>query len=372
MIRPAPEPEAGTEMIFQRALLREFANLAVAVFLTLFLIALTTRLIRLLGQAAGGKIPSDAVVAFLGFFALHALPVLLSLTLFITILLALTRSYRDSEMVIWFGSGLSVAAWLKPVLKFVVPVVLVIALLTFFLSPWAAQMAEQYRSRLDARDDLARIEPGAFGESRGRGRVFFVESVAGDTRSVRNIFVSSTQHGRTGVMVSERGFAEAHENGDRFVVMLSGRRYEGTPGEAAFSSMEFDRYAMRIDTKEGDEPQATQKSLSTLALMESPTRQNLGELIWRIGVPLSALILALLAIPLSFVNPRAGQSVNLLFALLAYMVYSNLLSVSQARVTLGKLDFALGWWLVHGVMLAVLGAMFVHRMGWLRRSPPER
>jgi lipopolysaccharide export system permease protein len=124
--------------------------------------------------------------------------------------------------------------------------------------------------------------------------------------------------------------------------------------------------------QEGDEPQATQKNLSTLALIESPTRQNLGELTWRIGVPLSALILALLAIPLSFVNPRAGQSVNLLFALLAYMVYSNLLSVSQARVSLGKLDFGIGWWLVHGAMLAVLGAMFVQRMGWLRRSPPER
>ena len=55
-------------MIFHRALLREFAGLAGAVFMTLFAIALTTRLIRLLGQAAGGKIPSDAVVAFLGFF----------------------------------------------------------------------------------------------------------------------------------------------------------------------------------------------------------------------------------------------------------------------------------------------------------------
>ena len=82
-------------MIFLRALLREFGQLATAVFLTLFLIALTTRLVRLLGQSAGGKIPSDAVVAFLGFFALNALPVLLSLTLFITVLLTLTRSYRD-------------------------------------------------------------------------------------------------------------------------------------------------------------------------------------------------------------------------------------------------------------------------------------
>jgi len=360
-------------MIFQRALLREFANLAVAVFLTLFLIALTTRLIRLLGQAAGGKIPSDAVIAYLGFFALHALPVLLSLTLFITILLALTRSYRDSEMVIWFSSGLSIAAWLKPVLKFVMPLVLVIALLTIFLSPWAAQMSEVYRSRLDSRDDLARVEPGAFGEARGRGRVFFVESVAGDSESVRNVFVSATQHGRTGVMVSDRGYVQTVEGGDRFLVMLSGRRYEGTPGEADFSSTEFERYAIRVEAKEGgDEPQTTQKSLSTLALIESPTRHNLGELIWRVGVPLSALILALLAIPLSFVNPRAGQSVNLLFALLAYMTYSNLLSVSQARVTQGKLEFGIGWWLVHGVMLAVLGAMFAHRLGWFRLRPPLR
>src|SRR5579862_7746720 len=94
-------------MIFLRTLLREFANMGVAVFLSLFLIALTTRLIRLLGQAAGGKIPSDAVVAFLGFSALSLLPVLLSLTLFITVLLALNRCWRDSEMVIWLNSGLS-------------------------------------------------------------------------------------------------------------------------------------------------------------------------------------------------------------------------------------------------------------------------
>src|SRR6202165_1099535 len=102
-------------MIFHRALLREFAGLAGAVFMTLFAIALTTRLIRLLGQAAGGQIPSDAVIAFLGFFALGTLPVLLSLTMFIAVLLTLTRGWRDSEMVIWFGSGLPLTAWLKPV-----------------------------------------------------------------------------------------------------------------------------------------------------------------------------------------------------------------------------------------------------------------
>jgi lipopolysaccharide export system permease protein len=349
-------------MIFLRTLLREFANLAVAVFLSLFMIALTTRLIRLLGQAAGGKIPSDAVVAFLGFSALSLLPVLLSLTLFISVLLALNRAWRDSEMVIWFNSGLSLAAWMRPVLIFAAPLVLVIALLSLLISPMSAEMSEQYRSRIEARDDLSRVEPGVFGESRSKERVFFVESMGSDKETVRNVFVNSMQHRRSGVMMSERGFAEYAPNGDRFLVLQSGRRYEGTPGAADFRLMEFERYATRIQTKEGDEPQATQKSLSTLGLIENPTRANLGELMWRIGMPVSALILALLAIPMSFVNPRAGRSVNLLFALLTYMVYSNLLSVSQARVATGKLSFATGWWLVHAVMLLVLLVLFARQL----------
>lgn len=353
-------------MIFHRALRREFAQLATAVFLTLFLIAITTRLVRLLGQAAGGKIPTDAVVAFLGFFALNALPVLLSLTLFITVLLTLTRSYRDSEMVIWFNAGLSLAAWVRPVLAFALPIVLLIAMLSTVIAPWAVRMSEQFRSRLDARDDAARVDPGVFSESRARDRVFFVESAGDASGEVRNVFVNSVQHGRTGVMFSSRGRLETAPNGDRFIVLLDGRRYEGVPGEADYRVMTFERYAARVETSAVDDPVPTHKSLSTLALARDPTHVNQGELVWRIGVPLSALILALLAIPLSFVNPRAGRSVNLLFALLAYLVYYNTLTVSQARVAQGKLDFAVGWWLVHAVVLAALVLLFAQRMTLLR------
>src|SRR5689334_4582462 len=143
-------------MIFQRALLREFASLAGAVFMTLFVIALTVNLVRLLGRAAGGQFPSDAVIAFLGFFALGALPVLLSLTMFISVLLTLTRGWRDSEMVIWFTSGLSLTAWLRPVMLFALPQIAVIAALSLFISPWAAQMASQYTAQLETRDDVSR------------------------------------------------------------------------------------------------------------------------------------------------------------------------------------------------------------------------
>ncbi len=353
-------------MIFQRALLRELAGLAAAVFMTLFLIALTTRLIRLLGQAAGGKFPSESVVAFLGFFALHSLPVLLTLTLFITVLLTLTRSYRDSEMVIWFGAGQSLTAWIKPVLTFAAPLVAVITALSLFGSPWAFRASEEYQSKIDARDDVSRVSPGVFGESRNKNRVFFVESVAGDASTVQNVFVSTRQHQRDGVMVANRGVTEVMPNGDRFLVLLNGRRYEGTPGEAEYRVMEFERYAVRIEAKEGDEPPETHKGLTTLSLLELPTNANRGELLWRIGVPISALVLALLAIPLSFVNPRAGRSVNLLFALLIYMTYSNLLSVSQARVAQGRIPFSTGWWVVHGAMATIMLLLFLWRLRPMR------
>src|SRR5687768_18095710 len=353
-------------MIFHRALLREFAGLAGAVFMTLFAIAVTTRLIRLLGQAAGGKFPSDAVFAFLGFFALGALPVLLSLTMFISVLLTMTRSWRDSEMVIWFGAGQPLTAWLKPVMLFALPQIAVIAALSMFISPWAAQMAGHYATKMESRDDVSRVSPGVFGETANRQRVFFVESVSGDSSAVQNIFVSSVQQNRSGVSMSRSGHTETAANGDRFIVLEQGRRYEGAPGDPEYRITEFDQYAARIETRESKEVVPTHKNLPTWALITTPTNPNHGELLWRVGIPISALVLVLLAIPMSFVNPRAGRSANLLFALLTYIVYSNLLSVSQARVAQGRMDFGVGWWLVHAGMIVLLVVMFAQRMQLIR------
>src|SRR5207248_5603661 len=126
------------------------------------------------------------------------------------------------------------------------------------------------------------------------------------------------------------------------------------------------RYAARIETRENAAPAPSAKDLPTWALIKTPTKDNLAELLWRIGIPISACVLALLAVPMSFVNPRAGRSANLLFALFTYIVYSNLLSVSQARVSQGKLDFSVGWWLVHAGMVLLLVFMFAQRMQLIR------
>jgi lipopolysaccharide export system permease protein len=352
-------------MIFQRAAQREFAKTAAAVFVALFAIMLTTSLIRLLGQAAGGRVASEAVAALLGFSALNYLPVLLSLTLFIAILLTLSRVYRDSEMAIWFSAGVPLTAWMRPVVHFALPVVLVIAVLALFLSPWALTKRSEYQTRMDQRDNVARISPGAFIESVQGDRVFFVESVAGDDGledRVKNIFINSLQHGRLGVMAASQGHTEVAENGDKFIVLTQGRRYEGEAGSTEHRIMEFERYAIRIEERESRSIDKSAKHLTTWELIREASPANRGELLWRFGVPLSALTLALLAIPLSFVNPRAGRTNNLVFALLTFMIYSNLLSVSQAWVAQGRLSFEIGVWAVHVLMFAALLLMFWRRL----------
>ena len=133
-------------MVFRRTLLREFAGLAAAVFVALTSIAVTTRFVRLLGQAAGERIPPEVIGALLAFFALGAVPMLLSLTMFVSVLLTLTRSWRGSEMVIWFMSGLSLGAWVRPELVSALPLVAVIGALSLFVEPWVEQIAAQYQA----------------------------------------------------------------------------------------------------------------------------------------------------------------------------------------------------------------------------------
>ncbi|HMJ49585.1 MAG TPA: LPS export ABC transporter permease LptF [Burkholderiales bacterium] len=349
-------------LIFRRTLLREFADIALGVFLVMLAIIIVTQLVRFLGAAASGTVAPEGVLALLGFMAIYYLPILMALTLFVSVLLSLTRSYRDYEMVVWFSSGLSITAWIRPVLTFAVPMAVVIAGLSLFLSPWAFGKSEEYRRQLEAREDVATPTPGIFRESRREDRVYFVGSAAGDGGTVSDIFVSSVQHQQLGVTVAKNGYQETRKNGDRFLVLLHGRRYEGVPGSAAYRITDFERYEVRLQAYEALQVIPQKRGSSTRELLREGTPASLAEFVWRAGLPVSALLLALLAIPLSFVNPRIGRSFNLILALSVYIIYSNSLSIARGLVAEQKISLMLGFWGVHLFMLLLLLLLFYRRL----------
>jgi len=236
-------------MIFSRALYRELASAAGATFTVLFTVCITWTLIAILGRAAGGRVASSDVVALIAFQSLNYLPTVLTLTSFISVLVVVTRTYRDSEMVVWFASGQSLLAWIRPVLVFGIPMVLLVAALSLFVTPWAKMKSTEFVQRFEKREDLKRVAPGQFRESSSSDRVFFVEGSANGSTVVQNVFVNTMQGAGNSIVVAKEGVIEPDGKGGQFLVLKNGRRYQGVPGQADYQSMEFERYSMRVATK---------------------------------------------------------------------------------------------------------------------------
>jgi lipopolysaccharide export system permease protein len=358
-------------MIFQRTLQRELASIAGATFTVLFSILLTFSLIKILGEAAGGKVASGDVVALIAFAALNYLPTILILTSFISVLAAVTRSYRDSEMVVWFASGVSLAQWVRPVLTFGFPIVVLTAVLAFFATPWAQTQSAEYVERFKKREDVLKVSPGQFKESASSDRIFFVEAVSENTKAVQNVFVNTQDKNGNTVVVAKEGVIENDARGNRYLVLKNGRRYQGTPGRADFQSMEFERYSMRVSTQAtAIGADLTVASMSTMSLLEKPNPYTWAELLWRISLPITCLMLMLLAIPLGFVNPRAGSSVNLIIALLIFFTYDNFNKLLETAVKQEKMSFYAAWWPLHLAAAIFVLALFAWRLNVNHRYHP--
>ena len=340
-------------MLFDSTLRADLARSFGATLVVILTIVLTMMLIRTLGQAAVGRVSPQDVVLLLGYAALGHLSTMLALSLFISVVATLGRMYRDSEMTIWFASGVGLSRFVRPVLRTAWPVLLVIALLALFVWPWVNQRAAELKDRFERRSDLSRVAPGQFQTSSDGRRVFFIERDSEDGRTGRNVFILTSGGDDEAVTSARQGHIETAGD-DRFLVLDRGQRNEQdfVTGEKSLSSFESyrvlvgDRVLARVD-------ELPTKALRSVDLLRQPTPKNQGELTWRLGMLFGGANLLLLAIPLSASNPRRASNWNLLFALLTFVVYYNVINLSQAWVGSGRIGMGAALLLFHGGAFAL-------------------
>ena len=235
-------------MLFDSTLRRDLARSFGATLVVVLTIVLTMTLIRTLGQAAGGKVSPQDVVLLLGFTALGYLPTILSLSLFIAVVATLTRMYRDSEMTIWFASGVGLSRFVRPVLRTSWPVLLVVLLLALFVWPWVNQRGLELKERYERRSDLSRVAAGQFQSSADGKRVFFIDRDTDDARVGRNVFVLTLQ-GDTEAVTSARAGRIEFDGDDRFILLERGQRNEQDLKSGEKTLARFESYRARIDDK---------------------------------------------------------------------------------------------------------------------------
>jgi len=366
----APAPMRPTPLLgslFSRRISGECASAALGVFAVLFGIIATALLVRLLNRAARGSIGVDTVLAALSFQTLNLFPLIIALTVFVAALVTLTRAHRDSEMVVWFACGVPLRAFVVPLLRFALPLVLLVALITLVVRPWAVTRSQQLQAELQSRDEIALVAPGVFKETRNGSKVYFIERFSDFNQSLADLFIRAVDPGGESVTVARSGSVERADNGDRFLVMRDGRRYEGGVDPAAWRITRFERAEVLILPYEKEPWDGSAKSRSSAELLASERSIDIAELQWRLHLPIAALMLVLLAVPLGFVNPRANRSLNLLLAVLIYAVYSNALSITNAWVAQGRLAPLPGFCAVHLSLAVVIALLLIWQTGALSR-----
>lgn len=340
-------------MLFDSSIRKEMARSFGATLVVLITVVMTMMLIRTLGQASKGSVSPSDVMLVMGFTVLGQLPTILSLSLFIAVVGTLSRMYRDSEMVIWFASGQGLGQFIRPLLRFSWPIVLVIGLLALFVWPWSHQQIQDLRQRYEKRNDVERIAPGQFQESAGGNRVFFIDKDSPGQDWGKNVFVSSRDGRLESVTTASQGRIE-FVGSDRFLFLENGQQWLRHLDTGETRLTQFERYQLLIDSSATPTGRVrNSRQTSTWGLIQQPTPNNQAELAWRMGLVLTALNMVLLALALSAVNPRVGRSYHLGLALFVFVAYYNLLNVGQNWIGTGRVDALTFVVALHGGVLTL-------------------
>jgi lipopolysaccharide export system permease protein len=345
-------------MLFDSSVRRELWRSFIGTLVVLLTVVLTMVLIRILGQATKGTFAPADVSLVLSYTVIGQLPVLIALALFVAVVSVLSRLWRDSEMVVWQASGARQFSFVPPLLRMAWPVLAIVALSTLVARPWAQSQTQVLKYRFEKRSDMARVSPGQFQTSADGKRVFFIDSHSDGQQTGKNVFMVLTDKGQESVITAREGHLQVDKDA-RYLVLAQGER---TQTDLATSEKTLSRFeTARILVGEVTDPQKLApdvRALPTHRLLKQ--RQNpeaAGELNWRLGLVWATLNMVLAGLSLAAGNARRNSNWNLVYALLVFVVYFNLLSLSQNWVTQGKLNWLSGLLLVHGGL--TLGALLV-------------
>jgi lipopolysaccharide export system permease protein len=266
--------------------------------------------------------------------------------------------YRESEMTIWFASGVGLSRFVRPVLGTSWPVLLVVMGLWIFVWPWSQRQSAELRERFEKRSDLSRVAPGQFQTSSDGQRTFFFERDPSDNRTGRNVFILSNQGDAESVVTARSGHIQM-EGDDRYLLLDQGQRNEQNRASGEKTLSRFDSYKIEAGERVlSDDTNLPPKARPTIELIFSPGAQFQGELVWRLGLVLGCCNFLLLGIGLAANNPRRANNLHLVLALLTFVVYYNIINLTQAWVGAGKVGLGTA-------LIGAHGGAFVLSLGLL-------
>jgi len=341
-------------VIIIRYLVRETLKSQLAILFILLLIFFCQKLVRILGAAADGEIPTNLVLSLLGLGVPEMAQLILPLSLFLGLLMTLGKLYTESEITVMHACGLSRAVLIKAAMVLALFTGIIAAVNVMWAGPWSSRHQDQVLADAKANPGMAALAQGQFQQATDGNSVLFIEGVEGNR--FHNVFLAQIRpkgNARPSVVVADSGQLSQHKDGSQVVTLNTGTRFEGTAMLRDFRITDFQNYQAIIghQTVALDPSDTEQMDMRTLFNTDNPRAS--AELHWRLTLIFTVVMMALMVVPLSVVNPRQGRVLSMLPAMLLYLVFFLLQTTLRSNGAKGKLDPMIWMWTVNLVYLAL-------------------
>lgn len=352
--------------ILDRYLIKEMLLTCLAVLVVLLVIMIGNVLGRSLSSVTEGVIQADMLLILVGVKSINLLVTLIPLGLYLGILLAHGRFYRDNEMSVMQACGVGWGDLLRPTAFIGLIGVVMISMLTVFASPWAARFEQTLKQKIRDQSALSLVTPGKFIESSDGNSVFFARQSNPDRTQFNDVFMYRQKGNKLPAVDSARiaSYQLDPETGDEYLIFTDGQTSVGRPGDGEYTITEFKRQGILRPRQSTGEPRLILKGKTLAELWVNDDVADQAELQWRISIPLAALLLALLAVPLSYTSPREGRFGKIAIAILIYIPYANLLVLMRKWIAAGTVPSWVGLWPVHIAVGLLIVWLLARRVGW--------
>ena len=360
-----------TNTIISRYLLKNLVVIFLGILVIISLIIFGNQFVMTAQKSVEHGIPLSELMPIVGFNMLRDLPIILSLSFFLSIIISISQLYRNSEAVVMNSFGIGDRNFMNLIKPLAIVIFLFIFSLSMYVVPWAKNQKSLTEDVTVNASDFSFITEGKF-ESFKNGEIVFYAS---DSSSISNsgeqnmeeIFIYvSNKDSPIVVLAAEATKYTDSKNESIYLRLKDGLRYEGLPGDENVNILNFDKYDLEIVSGE------VQKSLSNFSEIEEKTSIDLfleggllanAEIQWRLSQPISILILSIIGVLLGKTSPRTGKGVNLLFGVIIFMLYNNGLLVAKNSIESGQLNPLIGLWSIHILMILCMMIFYQLRQG---------
>ena len=352
-------------MIIARYILKNISQTFLGVVLVLMLVAQSGSLVTIFNEVTAGRMGADSVMVIMGLSTLNLLVLVLPLSIFLSVLITLSRFYQNSEMYAMMASGISPFYILKIIILFALIPAIVVGILSLQVIPWSNGLQMSILDKAVNSSKLEGMQEGRFREVALGGGVIYIEGMNPEHTRMQGVFLQQRLKNNSEMIIrATSGRYQLTSNGERFLLLEDGVRYQRTRGKLDGAVIHFQQHGVRLKKKKSATFSRKYTAVPTTVLLKDKSLLYKAELHSRLAPIFVTLLLAAMAVPLSQTSPRQGRYLRLGIGLVIYIVFTNLVSIGFSWISSGKIPAILGLWWAHGLMLLLLLFLLAQQTGF--------